>query len=129
MALSPGTRLGPYEITAPLGEGGMGQVWRAHHTRLKVDHALKVLPDELAADAERRARFEREAQVLASLNHSNIAQIHGVEEGDGQFALVMELVEGATLADRIAQVPLPVDEALAIATQSPTSSTPAVPTD
>ena len=117
MAIGPGTRLGPYEVTALLGEGGMGKVWRAHHTGLKRDDALKVLPDAFASDPDRLARFQREAQVLASLNHPNIAHVHGLERADGVQALVMELVEGPTLADRIAQGPIPVDEALPIAKQ------------
>ena len=117
MALTPGTRLGPYEITAQIGEGGMGEVYRATDTKLKRDVAVKVLPSALAADPERLARFQREAEVLASLNHSNIAAIHGLEESEGIKALVMELVEGPTLADRIAQGAIPVDEALPIAKQ------------
>ncbi len=117
MSIGPGTRLGPYEVTALIGEGGMGKVWRAHHTGLKRDDALKVLPDAFATDADRLARFRREAQVLASLNHPNIAHVHGLEQSDGVQALVMELVEGPTLADRIAQGPIPVDEALPIAEQ------------
>ena len=117
MALGPGSHIGPYEITALLGEGGMGKVWRARHIALKRDDALKVLPDAFASDRERLARFQREAQVLASLNHPNIAHVHGLERSDGVQALVMELVEGPTLADRIAQGPIPVDEALPIAKQ------------
>src|SRR5215475_4502695 len=117
MSLGPGTRLGSYEITALIGEGGMGKVWRAHHTGLNRDDALKVLPDAFAADPDRLARFRREAQVLASLNHPNIAHVYGLEQADGVQALVMELVEGPTLADRIAQGPIPVDEALPIAKQ------------
>ena len=117
MALIPGTRLGPYEITAQIGEGGMGEVYRATDTKLKRDVAVKVLPSALAADPERLARFQREAEVLASLNHPNIAAIHGLEESEGIKALVMELVEGPTLADRIAQGAIPVDEALPIAKQ------------
>jgi serine/threonine protein kinase len=117
MALAPGTRFGPYAITAAIGAGGMGEVWRAHHTGLKRDDALKVLPDAFASDPERLARFRREAQVLASLNHPNIAYVYGLEQSDGVQALVMELVEGPTLADRIAQGPIPVDEALPIAKQ------------
>jgi serine/threonine-protein kinase len=112
-----GQRLGPYQIVALLGEGGMGKVWRAHHTALKRDDALKVLPDAFASDPERLARFRREAQVLASLNHPNIAHVYGLEQADGLQALVMELVGGPTLADRIAQGPIPVDEALPIAKQ------------
>ena len=117
MTIGPGSRLGPYEVTALIGEGGMGKVWRAHHTGLKRDDALKVLPDAFASDPDRLARFQREAQVLASLNHPNIAHVYGLEQADGVQALVMELVEGPTLADRIAQGPIPVDEALPIAKQ------------
>jgi eukaryotic-like serine/threonine-protein kinase len=95
----------------------MGKVWRAHHTALKRDDALKVLPEAFASDPERLARFQREAQVLASLNHPNIAHVYGLEESDGTKALVMELVEGPTLADRIAEGRIPVDEALAVAKQ------------
>jgi Tol biopolymer transport system component len=117
MSIRTGTHLGPYEVTALIGEGGMGKVWRAHHTALKRDDALKVLPDAFASDPDRLARFRREAQVLASLNHPNIAHVYGLEQSDGVQALVMELVEGPTLADRIAQGPIPVDEALPIAKQ------------
>ena len=118
MALTSGVRLGPYEIAAPIGAGGMGEVYRARDTRLNRDVALKVLPDTFAADPDRLARFRREAQVLAALNHPNIAAIHGLEEtGGGVSALVLELVEGPTLADRIAQGPIPLDEALPIARQ------------
>ena len=92
MALASGTRLGPYEIAAQIGEGGMGEVYRATDTKLKRDVAVKVLPSALAADPERLARFQREAEVLASLNHPNIAAIHGLEESEGTKALVMELV-------------------------------------
>ncbi len=118
MTLAPGTRLGVYEIHSALGAGGMGEVYRARDTRLQRDVALKILPDAFAADADRLARFEREAQMLASLNHPNIAAIHGLEESGSVRALVLELVEGNTLADLIAGGrPLPVDEALAIARQ------------
>src|SRR5215510_13136949 len=117
MTLSPGTRLGQYEVQSVIGEGGMGKVWRARHVALKRDDALKVLPDAFASDPDRLARFQREAQVLASLNHPNIAHVYGLEHADGVQALVMELVEGPTLADRIAQGPIPVDEALPIARQ------------
>jgi eukaryotic-like serine/threonine-protein kinase len=117
MALTVGARLGPYEIIGTLGAGGMGEVYRARDTRLKRDVAIKILPESFATDPERLARFQREAEVLASLNHPNIAAIHGLEESNGTGALVMELVEGETLADRIAQGPIPVDEALAIARQ------------
>ena len=117
MFLSPGARLGPYEVVAKIGEGGMGEVWRAHDTQLNRDVALKILPDAFAADPDRPARFEREAQLLASLNHPNIAAIYGIEEAEGQKALVLELVEGPTLGDRIAHGALPVDKALPIARQ------------
>ena len=117
MALQSGTRLGPYEITAQIGVGGMGEVYRATDTKLKRDVAVKVLPPALAADPERLARFQRKAEVLASLNHPNIAAIYGLEEADSTKALVMELVEGPTLADRIDQSAIPVDEALPIAKQ------------
>jgi eukaryotic-like serine/threonine-protein kinase len=117
MALATGTRLGVYEIAAPIGAGGMGEVYRARDTNLDRDVAIKILPDPFAHDAERLARFEREARTLASLNHPNIAIIHGLEKADGIRALVMELVEGPTLADRIAQGAIPIDEALPIARQ------------
>ncbi len=117
MALTPGARLGPYEIQAPLGAGGMGEVYRAHDTALDRDVAIKVLPEAFAVDAERLARFEREAKVLASLNHPNIGAIHGLEQSGDTRALVLELVDGPTLADRIAQGPIPLDEALPIARQ------------
>jgi Tol biopolymer transport system component len=117
LALSPGTRLGVYEVTAQIGEGAMGQVFRAHDTKLNRDVALKVLPDSFASDTERLARFTREARTLASLNHLNIAHIHGLEESGGVRALVMELVEGEDLSQRIARGAVPIDEALAIAKQ------------
>ena len=117
MALAPGTRLGAYDIVALIGSGGMGEVYRARDNRLNRDVAIKVLPADVAADHDRLARFEREAQVLASLNHPNIAQIHGVDDSSGTPALVMELVDGPTLADRIAIGPIPLDEALPIAKQ------------
>jgi hypothetical protein len=113
MSLQAGTRLGTYEVVEPLGAGGMGEVYRANDTKLGRQVAIKVLPSALAGDAQYMARFTREAQVLASLNHPNIAAIYGVEGG----ALVMELVEGVTLAERIAAGPLPIDEALPIARQ------------
>src|SRR5215208_5553214 len=102
MSLVPGARIGCYEIIEAIGVGGMGEVYRAHDTELKRDVAIKVLPDAVARDAERLARLQREARVLASLNHPNIAHIHGLQRTDGTTALVMELVDGATLADRIA---------------------------
>jgi eukaryotic-like serine/threonine-protein kinase len=117
MALAPGTRLGPFDIGARIGAGGMGEVYRAKDTNLGRDVAIKVLPDAFAQDPERLARFEREAKTLASLNHPNIAIIHGLERADGVLALVMELVEGPTLAVRIAQGPIAVEEALSIAGQ------------
>ncbi len=117
MALEVGTTLGPYKIAAPLGAGGMGEVWRAHDTTLDRDVAIKVLPEAFATDADRLARFEREAKVLASLNHTNIGHIYGLEQSGDTRALVLELVDGPTLADRIAQGPIPLDEALPIAKQ------------
>src|SRR5262245_26623439 len=105
MTLAAGTRLGPYEIVALLGEGGMGQVYRARDARLNRDVAIKILPDAFGTDPERVARFEREAQALAALNHPNIAGIYGLEESSGVKAFVLELVEGPTLAERIAQGP------------------------
>ena len=129
MTISPGTRLGAYEVTGMLGAGGMGEVYRARDTRLGRDVALKFLPETFAADPQRLARFQREAQVLASLNHPHIAQIHGLEDSAGTPALVMELVEGETLADRLRRLVagdlqvsgrssgLPIDEALNIAGQ------------
>jgi eukaryotic-like serine/threonine-protein kinase len=117
VALNAGDRVGVYEVTGAIGAGGMGEVYRARDTRLKRDVALKILPQSFASDAERLARFQREAEVLASLNHPNIAAIHGLEESNGIKALVMELVEGPTLADRISQGPIPLDEALPLARQ------------
>ena len=125
MPLQAGAHLGPYEILAALGAGGMGEVYRARDTKLNRDVALKILPEPFALDADRLARFKREAQVLASLNHPNIGAIYGFEESSlssasGQMAiqaLVLELVEGPTLADRIARGPIPVAEALVIARQ------------
>jgi eukaryotic-like serine/threonine-protein kinase len=117
VSLTPGTRVGAYEIVALLGAGGMGEVFRAHDPRLGRDVALKILPDAFAGDPERLARFSREAQLLASLNHPNIGAIYGLEESAGLHALVLELVDGPTLADRISQGPIPIDEALANARQ------------
>jgi len=115
MRLETGVRLGPYEVMGPLGAGGMGEVYRARDARLGRDVALKVLPTELANDSERLARFGREAQVLASLNHPGIAAIYGIEESADTKALVLELVEGPTLAERLAAGPLPIDEAIGAA--------------
>jgi Tol biopolymer transport system component len=112
-----GQTISHYQITGKLGAGGMGEVYRARDSKLNREVAIKVLPEGFAQDAERVGRFQREAQVLASLNHSNIAAIYGVEEADGIRALVMELIEGPTLADRIAEGPIPIDEALMIARQ------------
>ena len=117
MAITVGTRIGAYEVIAALGVGGMGEVYRARDTKLNRDVALKILPNTFASDPERLARFDREAQVLAALNHPNIAAIYGVEDSSDVRALVMELVEGDTLADRIARGALPLDEALPIARQ------------
>jgi serine/threonine-protein kinase len=117
MALTPGTCLGAYEIVGLLGAGGMGEVYRARDARLGRDVAIKILPDAFRSDPERVARFQREARALAALNHPNIGSIHGLEETDGGTALILELVEGPTLADRIAQGPLSIDEALSIAKQ------------
>ena len=117
MALTSGSCLGVYEITAQIGEGGMGQVYRARDKKLDRDVAIKILPEAFAHDADRLARFTREAKTLASLNHPHIASIYGFEEGDGVSALVMELVEGEDLAQRIERGAIPLDEALPIATQ------------
>ena len=117
MPLPSGFRVGAYEVVGSLGAGGMGEVYRARDSRLGRDVAIKVLPDSVAADADRLARFEREARALASLSHSNIAQIYGVEESGDAHAIVMELVDGPTLADRLRDGRLPLDEALGIASQ------------
>src|SRR5512145_2305293 len=117
MPLSAGTRVGPYEILSALGAGGMGEVYRARDTKLDRAVAIKILPEAFAADTERIARFQREAKTLASLNHLNIAHIHGLEESSAVRALVMELVEGEDLAQRLAHGAIPVAEALPIAKQ------------
>ena len=117
MSLSSGTKLGVYEIVAPIGKGGMGEVYRARDTKLGREVAIKVLPEEFSQHEERVERFEREAKLLAALNHPNIATLHDLEESGGQKFLVMELVEGETLAERIARGPIPVDEALRLARQ------------
>jgi serine/threonine-protein kinase len=115
--ISAGTRFGPYEVLSPLGAGGMGEVYRARDSRLHRDVAIKILPASFAADPERLARFQREAQVLAALNHPQIASIYGLEEKDGTQALVLELVPGETLAECLARGPIPIEEALEIARQ------------
>src|ERR1700682_5569467 len=118
MLLSAGDKLGPYEILAPLGAGGMGEGYRAHDPRLKPDVAIKVLPAELSFDPDRMARFEREARLLASLDHPNIGAIYGLEESNGTRALILALIEGPTLADRITLGrPIPLEEAIYIAKQ------------
>jgi serine/threonine protein kinase len=117
VSLTPGTRLGAYEITAHIGVGGMGEVWCATDTNLGRQVAIKILPDAFAQDSDRLARFEREAKILASLNHPNIAGIYGLEKADGIRALVMELVAGQTLSDRIVQGPISLDDAVSIARQ------------
>jgi serine/threonine protein kinase len=131
LPLTPGTRLGVYDITGPIGEGGMGQVFRGRDTKLNRDVAIKVVPEPFAHAADRLSRLQREARTLAALNHPNIAAIYGLEESGGVSALVMELVEGEDLSQRIARastfaqgVPagvegraLPMDEALSIAKQ------------
>src|SRR5258705_7435753 len=123
MGLAPGSRLGVYEIVDALGAGGMGEVYRARDTKLRREVAIKILPEAFAADPDRIARFQREAELLATLNHPNVACVYGVEEsrpsgsGHATLAIVLELVEGETLADRIARGPLELDEALSIARQ------------
>jgi hypothetical protein len=117
MALAAGDKLGPYEIMAPIGAGGMGEVFRARDTMLKREVALKVLPAEFVQDPERMARFQREAEVLASLDHPNIGPIYGLVESDGSRSLVLALIEGPTLADHLRSGPLPQEEAIAIAHQ------------
>jgi eukaryotic-like serine/threonine-protein kinase len=117
LALTTGFKIGPYEIVNVLGAGGMGEVYRARDTKLKRDVAIKILPSAFASDPDRIARLQREAEVLATLNHPNIAAVYGFEESAAATGIVLELVEGPTLADRIVDGPLPLDEALAIATQ------------
>src|SRR2546428_968476 len=117
MALTSGTKLGPYEIVAPLGAGGMGEVYRARDTKLGRHVALKLLPPLFTTDADRVARFEREARLLASLNHPHIGAIYGFEDAGNVPALVLELVEGDTLDDRVRRGPLPLSETLALAQQ------------
>src|SRR5438046_4447999 len=117
MSLGAGTRLGPYEIVSAIGAGGMGEVYRARDTRLKRDVALKILPEAVATDPDRLSRFQREAEVLASLNHPHIGAIYGLEEADTTRALIMELVDGETLAERLQRGPMPIEDALTFAIQ------------
>src|SRR5437870_6685849 len=117
MAIAPGALIGPYQVTSQLGAGGMGVVFRARDTKLQRDVALKLLPDHFADDPDRLSRFQREAQVLASLNHPNIAHIYGLEESANTRCIVMELVEGETLEERLKRGAIPMDEALQIAKQ------------
>src|SRR5262245_24511539 len=115
MSLEIGQQISSYEIKALLGRGGMGEVYRARDSKLKRDVAIKILPEEFSRDQDRISRFQREAEVLASLNHTNIGTIYDLQEANGSRFLIMELVEGETLAERIQRGPLPVDEALQIA--------------
>src|SRR5437588_292321 len=117
MTIAADTKLCRYEIRSKSGEGGMGEVYRARDEKLNRDVAIKILPEAFAQDFDRLTRFKREAQVLASLNHPNIVSVYGLEESNGFIALAMELVEGPTLADRLASGPIPIDETLAIARQ------------
>src|SRR5262245_12551491 len=117
MPIAPGSRIGPYEVTSQLGEGGMGVVFRARDSKLLRDVALKVLPEHFADNPDRLSRLEREAQLLASINHPNIAQIYGLEQVGGSGCIVMELVEGETLSDKLKHGPIPLDEAIEIAKQ------------
>jgi eukaryotic-like serine/threonine-protein kinase len=117
MAITIGQQLGSYEITALLGKGGMGEVYRARDLKLKRDVAIKILPDEFSHDADRVSRFQREAEVLASLNHPNIAAIYDMEESDGNRCLVLEYVEGETLAERLKRGRFPMTEVLEICQQ------------
>src|SRR3954462_13567819 len=117
MALSPGDRVGAYEVTAQLGAGAMGVVWQARDTKLLRNVALKVLPEHFADNPDRLSRLQREAQLLASLNHPNIAHVYGLEQTGASACIVMELVEGETLADRLQNGPIPLDDAVGIAKQ------------
>src|SRR5215467_8234568 len=117
MSLTTGTQLGPYEVLSLLGRGGMGEVYRARDTKLKREVAIKTLPEEFSRDPERLARFQREAEALAALNHPNIAHVYGLEESANTRCIVMELVEGETLQQRLSRGPIPVEEALQIAKQ------------
>ncbi len=117
MTLSSGTTLSHYQIIEKIGQGGMGEVYRAEDTNLRREVAIKVLPEQFTKDPQRLARFEREAQLLAQLNHPHIAAIYGLEEADGVRFLALELVPGETLAERVAKGPLPVEEALEVCRQ------------
>src|SRR5579864_94760 len=117
MALMPGTKFGPYEIQSPLGAGGMGEVYRARDTRLGRDVAIKVLPQHLSANADLKARFEREARAISALSHPHICHLYDVGSHEGTEYLVMELLEGEPLADRLQKGPLPLQQALEIAIQ------------
>src|SRR5512135_1406851 len=117
MSLSAGARLGPYEILSAIGAGGMGEVYKARDTRLDRSVAIKVLPPEVSADSARRARFEREAKTIAGLNHPNICTLHDIGEADGTTYLVMELLAGETLAERMERGGHPLDQALSIASE------------
>src|SRR5260221_10523000 len=117
MPLPVGDKLGHYEVLSLIGQGGMGEVYRARDTTLKREVALKVLPEAFARDPERMARFQREAEVLASLDHPNIGHIHGIVESEDSRGLVLALIEGPTLADRIGAGPIPLDETIAVAKQ------------
>src|SRR5260221_822593 len=118
MTIAPGSRLGPYEILSPLGSGGMGEVWRARDPRLGREVAIKVLPEELAADSDRLKRFEREARSASALNHPNIVTIHEIGEAEGRTYLVMERIEGPTLRELLLEGPLTPRRLLPIATQT-----------
>ena len=117
MSIEPGSRVANYEILESIGKGGMGEVYRARDQKLEREVAIKVLPEDLSRDRERVERFEREAKLLAQLNRANIATLYGFEDADGQQFIVMELVEGETLADRIRRGPIPVEEAIPLFTQ------------
>src|SRR5581483_5337662 len=117
MSIAAGTKLGSYEVISLLGKGGMGEVYRARDLKLKREVAIKILPDEFARDVDRVVRFQREAEVLASLNHPNIAAIYDLEEARDTRFLVLEMVDGETLAERIQRGPIPIEEALTIASR------------
>jgi serine/threonine protein kinase len=117
MTITAGSRLGPYEVTAPLGAGGMGEVWRGRDTRLNRDVAIKILPEGFAQNEQFKARFEREAKTISSLNHPNICTLFDVGHESGTHFLVMELIEGESLADRLAKGPLPPDQVLKYGSQ------------